>query len=217
MGENLLVVSKILAFGIWIIARGIQNPTNDWNQKPVPGIRNPESTVWNPYSKTVGFPYLGRIGYYILRRGFRVFLEGREKSRGRVRALGKKRPRLFLSYVSLLTRSFKTYPINLRLASTLWLLRQHSIQTRQISSSASWNSFLLFIKNIYSWIISFISERQMMDARSCKGKLSTLQEGGGGGGGELGGGGRWRMNGIRQNRPFIKIASRLKFSLSVAE
>ena len=27
--------------GIWIIARGIQNPTNDWNQKPVPGIRNP--------------------------------------------------------------------------------------------------------------------------------------------------------------------------------
>ena len=140
--------------------------------------------MWNPDSKTVGFPYLGRIGYYILRRGFRVFLEGREKSRGRVRALGKKRPRLFLSYVSLLTRSFKTYPINLRLPSTLWLLRQHSTQTRQISSSASWNSFLLFIKNIYSLIISFISERQkMMDARSCKGKLSTLQEGGRRGGG----------------------------------
>ena len=146
--------------------------------------------MWNPYSKTVGFPYLGRIGYYILLRGFRVFLEGREKSRGRVRALGKKRPRLFLSYVSLLTRSFKTYPINLCLPCTLWLLRQHSIQTRQISSSASWNSFLLFIKNIYSLIISFTSERQkMMDARSCKGKLSTLQEGarrGGGGRREVG-------------------------------
>ena len=39
MRENLLVVSKILAFGIWITVRGIQNPTNDWNQKPVPGIR----------------------------------------------------------------------------------------------------------------------------------------------------------------------------------
>ena len=68
------------------------------------------------------------------------FLEGREKSRGRVRALGKKRPRLFLSHVSLLTRSIKTYPINLRLPCTLWLLRQHSIQTRQISSSSSWSS-----------------------------------------------------------------------------
>ena len=97
--------------------------------------------MWNPESKTVGFPYLGRIGYYILRRGFRVFLEGREKSRGRVRTLGKKRPRLFLSHVSLLTRSIKTYPINLRLPCTLWLLRQHSIQTRQISSSSSWSSF----------------------------------------------------------------------------
>ena len=144
--------------------------------------------MWNPDSKTVGFPYLGRIGYYILRRGCRVFLEGREKSRGHVRALGKKRPRLFFSYVSLLTRSFKTYPINLRLPCTLWLLRRHSIQTRQISSSASWNSFLLSIKNIYSLIISFISERQkMMNARSCKGKLSTLQEGGRG---RRGGGGR---------------------------
>ena len=33
----------------------------------------------------------------------------------------------------------------------------------------------------------------------------------------MGGGGRWGMNGIRQNRPFIKMASRLKFSFSVAE
>ena len=147
--------------------------------------------MWNPDSKTIGFPYLGRIGYHILRRGCRVFLEGREKSRGRVRALRKKRPRLFLSYVSLLTRSFKTDPVNLRLPCILWPLRQHSIQTRQISSSASWNSFLLFIKIIYSLIISFISERQkMMDARSCKGKLSTLQEGGEEGRwGEAGGGG----------------------------
>ena len=89
--------------------------------------------------KTVGFPYLGRIDYYILRRRCRFFfLEGREKSRGRVRAPGKKKPRLFLySCVSLLTRSIKTYPINLRLPCTLWLLRQNSIRTRQISSSAS--------------------------------------------------------------------------------
>ena len=75
--------------------------------------------------------------------GFFFFWEGREKSRGRVRAPGKKKPRLFLySCVSLLTRSIKTYPINLRLPCTLWLLRQHSIRTRQISSSASWSSFL---------------------------------------------------------------------------
>ena len=98
--------------------------------------------------------------------GFFFFWDWREKSRGRVRSPGKKKPRLFLySCVSLLTRSFKTYPSNLRLSCTLWLLRQHSIRTRQISGSASWNSFLLFIKNIYSIIISFIWERQkVMDA-----------------------------------------------------
>ena len=94
------------------------------------------------------------------------FWVGREKSRGRVRAPGRKKPRLFLySCVSILTRPIKTYPINLRLPCTLWLLRQHSLRTRQISSSASWSSFLLFIKKIYSIIISFIWERQkVMDA-----------------------------------------------------
>ena len=210
------MVSKILAFGIWIIVRGIQNPTNDWNQKPVPGIRNPLSGIQIP--RLLDSLTWGELVITSCVEDSGFFLEGREKSRGRVRPLGKKRPRLFLSYVSLLTRSFKTYPINLPLPSTLWLLRQHSIQTRQMLSSASWNSFLLFIKNIYSLIISFISERQkMMDARSCKGKFSTLQEGGGELGGEVGGGGRWGMNGIRQNRPFIKMASRLKFSFSVAE
>ena len=54
---------------------------------------------------------------------------------------GRKGPAFSLSHVSLLTRSIKTYPINLRLPCTLWLLRQHSIQTRQISSSSSWSSF----------------------------------------------------------------------------
>ena len=75
---------------------------------------------------------------------FFFFWEGREKSRGRVRSPGKKKPRLFLySCVSLLTRSIKTYPINLRLSCTLWLLRLHSIRTTQISSSDSWSSFFI--------------------------------------------------------------------------
>ena len=214
MRENLLVVSKILAFGIWIIARGIQNPTNDWNQKPVPGIRNPLYGIQIP--RLLGSLTWGELVTTSCVEDSGFFQRKGKNLEDACAPQERKGPSLFLSYVSLLTRSFKTYPINLRLPCTLWLLRQHSIQTRQISSSASWNSFLLFIKNIYSLIISFISERQkMMDARSCKGKLSTLQEGGGGG--EVGGGGRWGMNGIRQNRPFIKMASRLKFSFSVAE
>ena len=46
-------IPGIAAHGIAILLKtGIQNPSltdNDWN--PVPG--NPESTVWNPESKTV--------------------------------------------------------------------------------------------------------------------------------------------------------------------
>ena len=58
--ENFLVESHILGFGIRNTAQGIRNPTDncnldpsstdkDWN--PPPG--NPESTKWNPESKTV--------------------------------------------------------------------------------------------------------------------------------------------------------------------
>ena len=54
-GKLLLVEFWILDFGIWNIAQGIRNPTNDWKpeskfhwqriRNPVAGIRNPESWI----------------------------------------------------------------------------------------------------------------------------------------------------------------------------
>ena len=67
-----LVESGILGFGIWHTAQGIRNPTNDSDSTTsfpglfplkkngalgtrllVPLTKNPDSTVWNPESKTV--------------------------------------------------------------------------------------------------------------------------------------------------------------------
>ena len=65
----MLVGSGILDLGIWNMAQGIQNPTNDWNpeskfhwQKRESSKWNLESSPWNTESKTVslGFPlYMG--------------------------------------------------------------------------------------------------------------------------------------------------------------
>ena len=56
----LLVESGILGFGIQNTAVGIRNPTEDWNpesrfhwQRLYSSTWNPESTAWNPESKTV--------------------------------------------------------------------------------------------------------------------------------------------------------------------
>ena len=48
-------IRKIFACGIRNTAQGTRNPTNDCNLEdfPVPLIRNPKSTAWNPESKTV--------------------------------------------------------------------------------------------------------------------------------------------------------------------
>ena len=63
-GKILLIESGIQLKESGILLRiGIQNPSSndkDWNQ--VPG--NPESTTWNPESKSedcLGFPYIGRM------------------------------------------------------------------------------------------------------------------------------------------------------------
>ena len=58
MRENFPVESGILGFGIWNMALGIRNPTNDWNpgskfhwpriRNPVPGVRNPRCWIQNP-------------------------------------------------------------------------------------------------------------------------------------------------------------------------
>ena len=49
-----------MGFGIWNTAQGIRNPIYDWNpeskfhsQSPESSTCNPESTAWNPKSKTV--------------------------------------------------------------------------------------------------------------------------------------------------------------------
>ena len=58
MRENFPVESGIQGFGIWNMALGIRNPTNDWNpgskfhwpriRNPVPGVRNPWCGIQNP-------------------------------------------------------------------------------------------------------------------------------------------------------------------------
>ena len=58
MRENFPVEAGILGFGIWNMALGIRNPTNDWNpgskfhwpriRNPVPGVRNPRCWIQNP-------------------------------------------------------------------------------------------------------------------------------------------------------------------------
>ena len=59
-GIFLVLESAILEFGFQNAVQGIRNPTNDWNpesrfqwQRLESRTRNPESTAWNPKSKTV--------------------------------------------------------------------------------------------------------------------------------------------------------------------
>ena len=47
-----MVESETLGFGIRNTAKGIRNPTNDWNPGiQVPLKKNPEFSTWNPKSR----------------------------------------------------------------------------------------------------------------------------------------------------------------------
>ena len=81
--ENFLVESHILGFGIRNTAQGIRNPTDncnldpsstdkDWN--PPPG--NPESTKWNPESKTVLDSLAWAVRGYELRSSLKTVCNG---------------------------------------------------------------------------------------------------------------------------------------------
>ena len=201
------MVSEILAFGIWNIAQGIQNPTSDWNWKLVPGNRNPLCGIQNPRlldSLTRG--ELVNITSCVEDAGF--FLEGREKSRGRVRAPGKKRACFSSSCVSLFMQLHELYNKLTQLTSACHLIYEIAFYINQKKCEFC-QLLLFFYYSLKIFIYSFFYLRTSEGhGCSCKGWLSTLQEGGG----EMG---RpwWGMNGIRQNRPFFKLASRQNFLL----
>ena len=173
----LLVVSEILAFGIWTIAQGIQNPTNDWNWKLVPGIRNPLSGIQNPRlldSLTRG--ELVNITSCVEDAGF---FRGKGKfSRTRARPREEK-GLLFL---------FVCFPLHelhnklTQLTSACHVL--YEIEFYMNQTNFEFCQLLLFFYYllkifIYSFFYLRTSEGH---GCSCKGWLSTLQEGGGGDG-----------------------------------
>ena len=197
------MVSEILAFGIWNIAQGIQNPTNDWNWKPVPGIRNPLSGIQNPRlldSLTRG--ELANITSCVEDAGF---FRGKGKfSRTRARPREEK-GLLFL---------FVCFPLHelhnklTQLTSACHVLYEIEFYMNQTNFEFC-QLLLFFYYSLKIFIYSFFYLRTSEGhGCSCKGWLSTLQEGGGGMGRLW-----WGMNGIHQNRPFFKMASRQNFLL----
>ena len=184
--------------GFWYLeySSRIQNPTNDWNWEPVPGIRNPLCGIQNP--RLLDFLSRGELVNITSCVEDAGFFRGKRKfSRTRARPREEK-GLLFL---------FVCFPLH-ELHNKLTQLTSACHVLYEIEFYMNQRNFefcqllLFFYYSLNIFIYSFFYLRTSEGhGCSCKGWLSTLQEGGGGMGRLW-----WGMNGIHQNRPFFKMA-----------